>query len=82
VGKLDGSDNRSQEYIPITDFFNTHAWLRQLPRACLGAFRSSLAAGKDGLFECATYRGKFMRRTRAWKRGSERKSSQPGYLFV
>jgi hypothetical protein len=49
---------------------------------CLGAFRSSLAAGKDGLFECATYRGKFMRRTRAWKRGSERKSSQPGYLFV
>jgi hypothetical protein len=23
--KLDGSDTRSQEYIPITDFFNTHA---------------------------------------------------------
>jgi hypothetical protein len=24
-GKLDGSDNRGQEFTPITDFFNTHA---------------------------------------------------------
>jgi hypothetical protein len=24
--KLDGSDYHSQEYIPITDFFNTHGW--------------------------------------------------------
>jgi hypothetical protein len=28
--KLDGSDNPSQQYLPITDFFNTHACLRSL----------------------------------------------------
>jgi hypothetical protein len=29
-GKLDASDDRSQQYIPITDFFNTHACSQQL----------------------------------------------------
>ena len=29
-GKLDGRDNRGQEFIPITDFFNTHGIFRQL----------------------------------------------------
>jgi hypothetical protein len=24
------ANNRSQQYIPITDFFNTHAWFQQL----------------------------------------------------
>jgi hypothetical protein len=33
VEKLDGSDNRSQEYIPITDFFNTHALVSTIEAA-------------------------------------------------
>ena len=55
---------------PLDASYHPHALPRRVP--------VTVAPGSSGLFEYLVYCGKFMRRTRARKRGSERKGSQPG----